>query len=143
MELQKLTLKWYTLLSSNPQFDDLRINSENYAIEIKPIDVHEKEFYDLRGNISGGNRTLLAVAERLALAQKTKSTIILLDEPTDGTDIDNVNSEIIALSRLAQKLEQVIMVTHHQKGYEYANNIITLVKNMNTNETKISEQREK
>ncbi|MBD3194609.1 MAG: AAA family ATPase [Candidatus Lokiarchaeota archaeon] len=136
-ELEKLVYKWYTLLVTKPQFHNLQINPEDYSIQIYPIDAIKKQYVDLRGNLSGGNETLLAIAERLALARRAGGDIILLDEPTDGTDENNIISEVEGLSNITQIFEQIIMITHYRAGIQFANNVITLKKNLKNNITKI------
>ena len=84
--------------------------------------------------LSGGERTAIALAYRLALNQtigtvmtsiKTKN-IIILDEPTEGfseIQIDKMREILIEL-----KANQLILVSHEQKMDSFVDNIIKVKK---------------
>ena len=136
--LERLSQKWYEQLVTIPQFTTIKIDSENYAITIYPTDAKHKQFVELSNNISGGNETLLAIAERLALLKNIKNPIIFLDEPTDGTDKNNIATEIEGLAAISNIFPQIFLITHHKIGSQYANNVIILKKNEKKNITTIS-----
>ncbi len=92
--------------------------------------------YDIEiENLSGGEKTALALAYRLALNKvindltskiKTKD-LIILDEPTDGfsdKQLDKVRDIIREL-----KMKQIIIVSHEAKVETFVDRIIRIVKN--------------
>jgi DNA repair exonuclease SbcCD ATPase subunit len=135
--LEELTYKWYMRLVAVPQFKNIKINPENYAVQICPNDSPDDNYVEISDNLSGGNETLLAIAERLALIKNISEPIIMLDEPTDGTDSNNISSEIEGLAAISNMFPQIIMITHHQIGSQYANKVIQLKKDDATNSTTI------
>jgi ABC-type molybdenum transport system ATPase subunit/photorepair protein PhrA len=77
----------------------------------------------------GGHESLFALAERLALLRVMGFPhLLILDEPTDAVDSENVPQllEYIALS--SQELGQVLLVTHHGQGEEEGVNLIRVRK---------------
>lgn len=136
--LEKQTYEWYKQLVSIPQFKAINIDPENYSVSIYPNDSPEKQFVELSDNLSGGNETLLAIAERLALIKNVSNPIILLDETTDGADSNNIASEVEGLSAISNLFPQIILITHHKIGSQYANKVIKLTKDEKTNITSIS-----
>ncbi len=88
--------------------------------------------------LSGGERTAVALAYRLALNQtinsflskiKTKG-IIILDEPTDGFSETQIEKIRDILSEL--NAEQLILVSHEQKVEGFVDNIIRVSKEGST-----------
>jgi len=88
------------------------------------------------GNLSGGERTLLAFAYRLGLGQLIMQSrtghglgILMLDEPTE-----NLGSEDGSIERLAEAIsrfkaiEQIIAVTHSEAFAAKADHVVTLEK---------------
>jgi exonuclease SbcC len=88
------------------------------------------------GNLSGGERTLLAFAYRLGLGQLIMQSrtghglsMLMLDEPTE-----NLGSEDGSIERLAEAIsrfkaiEQIIAVTHSEAFAAKADHVITLEK---------------
>ncbi len=88
------------------------------------------------GNLSGGERTLLAFAYRLGLGQLIMQSrtghglsLLMLDEPTE-----NLGSEDGSIERLAEAIsrfkaiEQIIAVTHSEAFAAKADHVITLEK---------------
>ncbi|MBN1377178.1 hypothetical protein JW949_02490 [Candidatus Woesearchaeota archaeon] len=85
-------------------------------------------------NLSGGEKTSLALSYRLALNQvindfitriKTKN-LIILDEPTDGfsnTQLDKIKDIIDSL-----KIKQIIIISHDNKIEGYVDNILKIEK---------------
>jgi len=137
--LERQTYSWYKQLVSDPQFKAIKIDPENYSILINPNDLPDNKFVNLTDNLSGGNETLLAIAERLALIHNIDNPIILLDETTDGTDSDNISSEIKGLASISNLFPQIILITHHKIGSQFANKIIRLNKNETKNLTTITD----
>jgi exonuclease SbcC len=88
------------------------------------------------GNLSGGERTLLAFAYRLGLGQLIMQSkvghglsLLMLDEPTE-----NLGSEDGSIERLAEAIsrfkaiEQIIAVTHSEVFADKAEHVISLEK---------------
>ena len=86
--------------------------------------------------LSGGERTAAALAYRLALNQtinnivteiKTKD-IIILDEPTDGFSMEQLDRMKQVIEDLDAK--QVILVSHDPKIESFVNNVIRIEKQL-------------
>jgi len=94
--------------------------------------------------LSGGERTAVALAYRLALNQTINSVlsqiktsdIVILDEPTDGfseAQIDKIRDVLEELN-----VEQLIIVSHEQKIESFVDNIIRLRKTGDVSEVDTS-----
>ena len=126
MEFSRLFNKWFGVLageSFNVQID------ENFT----PLIIQNESEMDY-SFLSGGERTAVALAYRLALNQtinsvlsniKTKD-IIILDEPTDGFSDLQLDKMRDVLSDL--KIPQLIIVSHEQKVESFVNSVIRLKK---------------
>lgn len=86
--------------------------------------------------LSGGERTAIALAYRLALNQtinslmseiKTKG-LVILDEPTDGFSQEQLDKMRDVLGELT--VDQLIIVSHDQKIESFVDNIIRLKKTL-------------
>ncbi|GMF99870.1 unnamed protein product [[Candida] boidinii] len=84
----------------------------------------------MRGRCSAGQRVLVSIIIRLALAEcfGTNFGMITLDEPTTNLDDDNIESLARALSsiislRKFQRNFQLIVITHDEKFLRYMNAI--------------------
>jgi exonuclease SbcC len=78
-------------------------------------------------NLSGGERTILAIAFRIALAKTLLGRLpglMILDEPTQNLDVKNKARLFEIVRDIAGILEQVIVVTHDEEIIEKADNII-------------------
>ena len=105
---------------------------ETYTPYIQSENGFEREV----GNLSGGERTLLAFAYRLGLGQLIMQSktghglqILLLDEPTEslGREDGSVDRLAEAVGRL-KVIEQIIAVTHSEAFAEKAEHVIRLTK---------------
>lgn len=105
---------------------------ENYT----PIIKGEEGFERSIQNLSGGERTLLAIAYRLGIGQIVMHlrsgrglSILLLDEPTESLGREDGSIDRLAemLSRL-KSIEQIIAVTHSEAFAEKANHVIRVEK---------------
>jgi len=111
----------------------LRIKmDENYT----PIVEGPSGYQRSVSNLSGGERTLLAFAYRLGVAQLLMQwrtgrglRILLLDEPTEslGREDGSINRLAESLSRL-KTIEQIIAVTHSEEFADKADHVIWLSK---------------
>ncbi|MBU4070300.1 MAG: AAA family ATPase [Nanoarchaeota archaeon] len=125
-EFSKLFSEWFCMLVSDNfdvQLDD------NFT----PIIEHQDYEIDY-AYLSGGERTAVALAYRLALNQvinsllskiKTKG-LMILDEPTDGfsdQQLDKMRDVLLQLN-----VEQLIIVSHEQKIEGFVENVVRFKK---------------
>lgn len=111
----------------------LRIRmDENYTPIVEGASGYKRSV----SNLSGGERTLLAFAYRLGVAQLLMQwrtghglRILLLDEPTEslGREDGSINRLAESLSRL-KTIEQIIAVTHSEEFADKADHVIWLSK---------------
>lgn len=125
-EFSKRFNEWFRLLTSESFFAHL---DENFTpIILQGNYETEYEF------LSGGERTAVALAYRLALNQiinkvysmiRTKD-LLILDEPTDGfseQQLDRIRDIIPELD-----VEQVLIVSHEQKIESFVDNVVRIRK---------------
>ncbi|MBN2880457.1 SMC family ATPase [Candidatus Woesearchaeota archaeon] len=119
--------KWFNILIED---EDITAKLNEDFTPIVTLQGHDADILSL----SGGEKTSLALAYRLALNKvinelvsniKTKN-IIILDEPTDGFSSQQLDRLKEVLDNL--KLEQVIIVSHESKIESYVENNIRLQK---------------
>jgi len=128
-EFSKLFNEWFNILV--PDIFQVRLDED-----FTPI--IEQQDYELDYNfLSGGERTAIALAYRLALNQtinsllsqiKTKD-LVILDEPTDGfseAQLDKMRDVLMQL-----KVSQLILVSHEAKIESFVENIIKFKKENN------------
>ena len=94
-----------------------------------------RSMYDMDfENLSGGEKTAIALAYRLALNQvinnlvstiKTKD-LIILDEPTDGFSEEQLDRLKVVLDEL--QIKQIIIVSHEAKVEGFVDNVIRIEK---------------
>ncbi|MDA3856384.1 MAG: SMC family ATPase [Candidatus Woesearchaeota archaeon] len=107
---------------------DVRLNSEfSPVIEQNGYDIDVK-------NLSGGEKSSLAIAYRLGLKKiiesnldsKQKLSLLILDEPTDGFS----NEQIDRLGNILKdtKLKQIILVSHDEKIESIADRVLHIEK---------------
>ena len=125
-DFSKLFNKWFSLLVQDSF--DVQLD-ENFT----PIIIQSGVEMDY-SFLSGGERTAVALAYRLALNQTINSVlttiktrdIVILDEPTDGfsdVQIDKIRDILQEL-----KINQIILVSHEQKIEGIADHIIRIRK---------------
>lgn len=115
-------IKWFGMLI--PELDVSVDESYNPIVS--------KQGYSLGfSNLSGGERTSLSLAFRLALNDalshsmlKSTSTLIILDEPTDGLSTEQLDQVRIVLDEV--DCEQMIIVSHEQKVEGFVDHIIRI-----------------
>jgi exonuclease SbcC len=129
MEFARLFSKWFHILAG--ESFDVHLD-ENFT----PLVIQGESEMDY-AFLSGGERTAVALAYRLALNQtinsilsniKTKD-IIILDEPTDGfsdMQLDKMRDVLTDLN-----VPQLIIVSHEQKIEGFVENVIRLKKEGN------------
>ncbi len=125
-EFSKLFSEWFSILV--PGEFNVRL-SENFTPIIEQQDYEIDYTY-----LSGGERTAIALAYRLALNQvinslmskiKTKE-LVILDEPTDGFSDQQLDKMREVLDQL--NVKQLIIVSHEQKIESFVENVIKFKK---------------
>jgi exonuclease SbcC len=126
IEFSKLFSEWFSMLVSD--FFNVRL-SEDFTPIIEQQDYEIDYAY-----LSGGERTAIALAYRLALNQvinsflskiKTKD-LVILDEPTDGFSEQQLDKMRGVLEDL--NVSQLIIVSHEQKIESFVENVIRFKK---------------
>lgn len=125
-EFSKIFSKWFSMLVS-----------ETFNVYVRDdfTPVIENRDYEIDYScLSGGERTAIALAYRLALNQtinsilsniKTKD-IVILDEPTDGFSDMQLDKMRDVLEEL--NVKQLIIVSHEQKVEGFVENVVRLTK---------------
>ncbi len=128
-EFSKLFSDWFSILV--PEGLSVRLDEE-----FSPI-IDQQDYELSYSYLSGGERTAVALAYRLALNQVINSLLskiktrdlIILDEPTDGfseTQLDKIRDVLAQL-----KVKQLILVSHEAKIESFVENIIRFKKENN------------
>jgi len=126
-EFNDLFQQWFTAL-----IEDETI-SARLDDEFTPI-IEQNGYETAIENLSGGEKTAVALAYRLALNKvindiagniKTKD-ILMLDEPTDGFSTEQLDKIRDVLEQLNMK--QVIIVSHESKIESFVDNVIRINK---------------
>lgn len=127
LEFNELFKGWFSKLVNNEAID------ASIDIDFTPMIV--RNGYDSNyESLSGGEKTALALAYRLALNQVINSTLsnlatkdlLILDEPTDGFSEQQLDRVGEILSDL--KVKQLIVVSHKPKIEGFVNKIIKIKK---------------
>lgn len=125
-EFSKIFSRWFSMLVSE---------SFNVYVRDDFTPVIEQQDYELDYSyLSGGERTAIALAYRLALNQLINSVLsniktrdlVILDEPTDGFS----ELQLVKMRDVLEQLNvaQLIIVSHEQKIESFVENIIKLKK---------------
>ena len=144
------TIERHIMLNIYYEFDKLFQGWFNELIDDDTISVRidygftpliEQNGYDtMIDNLSGGEKTSVALAYRLALNKvindisgeiKTKD-ILMLDEPTDGFSSEQLDKIRIVLEQL--NIKQIIIVSHESKIESFVDNVIRINKNEHVSE---------
>ena len=113
-------------LTDQRLYTGIRIDPETYRVYVTPRGV-SGELPATR--VGGGHQTLIALSLRLALLSRLGLTgLLILDEPTYGVDEENLQLLLNQLTRITRHIRQAIIVTHHGRGLEEADNIIEVYK---------------
>ena len=125
-EFSRLFSEWFSILV--PETFSVRLDDD-----FTPV--IEQQDYELDYSyLSGGQRTAIALAYRLALNQTINSLIseiktkglVILDEPTDGFSQQQLDKMRDVLNEL--NMEQLIIVSHDQKIESFVQHVIHLKK---------------
>ena len=125
-EFSRLFQEWFSILVSD---------SFNVKLDEDFTPIIEQQDYELDYSyLSGGERTAIALAYRLALNQVINSImskiktrqLVILDEPTDGFSEQQLDKMGGVLEEL--NVKQLIIVSHEQKMESFVENVIKFKK---------------
>ena len=125
-QLEYQTYQYFRRLTDQQVYGACLIDRERYTLEVQPLDG--------RGTLpawraGGGHESLFALAERLALLRVMGFPhLLILDEPTDAVDSENIPQLLDYIAKGSRELGQVLLVTHHGYGEEEGVNLITVRK---------------
>jgi DNA repair exonuclease SbcCD ATPase subunit len=124
--LEWLTYKYFERLTDQQVYSGCYIDRDRYILEVLP---QGSGRLIPAWRAGGGHESLLALAERLALLRvKEFPYLLILDEPTDAVDSENVPQLIEYIAKSSNEIGQVLLVTHHGQGEEEGVNLIRVRK---------------
>jgi exonuclease SbcC len=119
------------------KFEEIRQFEDDYSVDVKsdyePIAYSQREEVSVT-TLSGGEKTSVALAYRLALADiaaqiggVSESEVLMLDEPTTGFDSDDIRALPEALKNI-KTIPQIVIVTHAEELKEAADYLFNVEK---------------
>jgi len=125
-QLEYQTYQYFRRLTDQQIYAACHIDRERYTLEVYPLGGAGKLPAWRAG---GGHESLLALAERLALLRVMGFPhLLILDEPTDAVDSENIPQLLEYVARSSREIGQVLLVTHHGHGEEEGVNLIRVRK---------------
>lgn len=125
-QLEYLTYRYFQRLTDQQMYGACHINRENYALEVVPLG---SDRLMPAWRAGGGHESLFALSERLALLRVMGFPhLLILDEPTDAVDSENIPQLLEYIARSSREIGQVLLVTHHGHGEEEGVNLIRVRK---------------
>ncbi len=124
--LEYTTFEYFRRLTDQQLYSSCKIDRERYTLEVQPKG-SPRSLPAWRAG--GGHQSLFALAERLALLRvRNFPYLLILDEPTDAVDSENVPHLLEYIARGSREIGQVLLVTHHGQGEEEGINLIKVQK---------------
>ncbi|MCX6648031.1 MAG: SMC family ATPase [Candidatus Bathyarchaeota archaeon] len=124
--LEYTTFEYFRRLTDQQLYSSCKIDRERYTLEVQPKG-SPRSLPAWRAG--GGHQSLFALAERLALLRvRNFPYLLILDEPTDAVDSENVPHLLEYIARGSREIGQVLLVTHHGQGEEEGVNLIRVQK---------------
>ncbi len=124
--LEYTTFEYFRRLTDQQLYSACKIDRERYTLEVQPKG-SPRSLPAWRAG--GGHQSLFALAERLALLRvRNFPYLLILDEPTDAVDSENVPHLLEYIARSSREIGQVLLVTHHGQGEEEGVNLIKVQK---------------
>jgi len=124
--LEWLTYKYFQRLTDQHVYGACHIDRESYVLEVQPL---ESSRLLPAWRAGGGHESLFALSERLALLRvRGFPHLLILDEPTDAVDSENIPQLLEYIARSSREIGQVLLVTHHGHGEEEGVNLIRVRK---------------
>jgi exonuclease SbcC len=124
--LEYQTYNYFRRLTDQQSYAGCHIDRERYTLEVQPLGGSRLMPAWLAG---GGHESLFALAERLALLRVMGFPhLLILDEPTDAVDSENIPQLLEYIARSSREIGQVLLVTHHGHGEEEGVNLIRVRK---------------
>jgi len=125
-QLGWLTFKYFQRLTDQQLYSNSTIDPENYSLQVYPIGTTRPI---PAWRCGGGHESLFALSERLALLRVMNFLhLLILDEPTDAVDSENIPLLLEYIAKSAGEIGQIILVTHHGYGEEEEMNNILVSK---------------
>jgi DNA repair exonuclease SbcCD ATPase subunit len=115
-QLEYQTYQYFRRLTDQQLYGACHIDRERYTLEVYPLGGSGKLPAWRAG---GGHQSLFALAERLALLRVMGFPhLLILDEPTDAVDSENIPQLLEYVAKSSREIGQVLLVTHHGQGEE-------------------------
>lgn len=135
--LEYQTYLYFQRLTDQQMYSGCHIDRDRYYLEVQPIGSPRLLPAWRTG---GGHESLFALAERLALLRVMEFPyLLILDEPTDAVDSENIPQLLDYIVRSSNEIGQVLLVTHHGHGEEDGVNLVDVSKSGNVSRVSQSE----